>query len=120
MARKSRGRSESHEWLAAIQIINRALGDDRLVARREVIAKYARCGPSGRPVFCMPSQAELSGEIDRKQSEAGDGKIIYPDWGAAANAARELEALGEVPQRPYPCRRSRHGHHHLTTSTRRP
>ena len=85
-------------------------------ARRAVILRHARLYAEGKPMFCMPSKAELEGVTGRKAGPGTDGKVIYPDREAAEAAARELEALGAKPMRSYPCGRSpRRRHHHLTT-----
>ena len=83
--------------------------------RGRVLARYARLMRSGRPEVCRPGRRERI-ERDPRPAVAGDdGKVIYPDRDAAECAARELEALGGRPQRPYLCSRSRKGHFHLTT-----
>ena len=83
--------------------------------RARVLLRYARLMNSGRPVFCKPSRAEIAGVAPRRQGVRGDGKVIYPDRESAEAAARELEDLGARAQRAYVCKRSRHGHFHLTT-----
>jgi hypothetical protein len=84
-------------------------------ARRGIIARYARRDWRGRVAFCTPSKAELDGEAPRRETSGTDGKVIFPDLESAEQAARELEALGNGPQRAYVCNRSRHGHAHLTS-----
>jgi hypothetical protein len=84
-------------------------------ARSEVLCRYAKLMRNGRPVFCTPSVAELSGRVPPRQSRGTDGKVIYPTREAAEAAARELEELGARALRPYVCGRSRRGHFHLTT-----
>ena len=84
-------------------------------ARSEVLNRYAKLMRNGRPVFCTPSLAELSGRVPPRQTRGTDGKVIYPTREAAEAAARELEALGSRALRPYVCGRSRRGHYHLTT-----
>jgi hypothetical protein len=86
-------------------------------ARSEVLHRHAKLMKNGRPVFCTPSVAELSGRVPPKQSRGTDGKVVYPTREAAEAAARELEALGARALRPYVCGRSRRGHYHLTTDT---
>jgi hypothetical protein len=86
-------------------------------ARSEVLHRHAKLMGNGRPVFCTPSLAELSGRVPPKQSRGTDGKVIYPTREAAEAAARELEALGARALRSYVCGRSRRGHFHLTTDT---
>lgn len=86
-------------------------------ARSEVLCRYAKLMRNGRPVFCTPSVAELSGRVPAKQSRGTDGKVIYPTREAAEAAARELEELGARALRPYVCGRSRRGHYHLTTDS---
>jgi hypothetical protein len=80
-----------------------------------VLLRYARLMGTGRPVFCKPSRAEMAGTAPRRQGVGADGKVIYPDRESAEAAARELEELGARAQRAYVCKRSRHGHYHLTT-----
>jgi hypothetical protein len=89
----------------------------RDVARSQVLHRHAKLMGNGRPVFCTPSVAELSGRVPARQSRGTDGKVIYPTREAAEAAARELEALGARTLRSYVCGRSRRGHFHLTTDT---
>lgn len=84
-------------------------------ARSAVLHRHAKLMRNGRPVFCTPSVAEMSGRVPPKQSRGTDGKVIYPTREAAESAARELEALGARALRSYVCGRSRRGHFHLTT-----
>jgi hypothetical protein len=84
-------------------------------ARSEVLHRHAKKMKNGRPVFCTPSVAEMSGRVAPRQSRGTDGKVIYPTREAAEAAARELEALGARALRSYVCGRSRRGHFHLTT-----
>lgn len=92
----------------------------RDAARGAVVARHARMQRNGRPVFCTPSRAELSGTVALRQGRGTDGKVIYETREAAEAAARELEELGALAMRAYRCNRSRSGHYHLTTdSTRR-
>ena len=88
-------------------------------ARRAILCRHARLTKAGRPVFCAPSRAELTGRAPLRQSAGTDGKVIYPTREAAEAAARELESLGARRLRPYLCARSRHGHFHLATDTTR-
>lgn len=88
--------------------------------RAEIISRYARMrGKRPMPLFCVPSQAELSAGVN-KAGWAGDGKIIYPDLEAALGAGRELMALKRtgVKLYAYPCPRSKRGHYHLTTRSK--
>jgi hypothetical protein len=84
-------------------------------ARSEVLHRHAKLMKNGRPVFCTPSLAELTGRVPPRQSRGTNGKVIYPTREAAEAAARELEALGSRALRSYVCGRSRRGHFHLTT-----
>ena len=69
-------------------------------ARRAILIRHARLLPDGSPAFC-----------------AERGKAIFDTRAAAEAAARELEQIGgALPLRAYPCPRSKHGHHHLTSS----
>ncbi|MFI6595036.1 hypothetical protein ACIBHX_02240 [Nonomuraea sp. NPDC050536] len=85
-------------------------------ARMRIIARYARLQRNGDVLFCTPSKAELAGDMPRQETSGSDGKVAYPDLETAEAAARELEALGGGPQHAYVCRRSRHGHAHLTSA----
>lgn len=82
--------------------------------RREVLRLFARM-QHGMPVFCAPSQAELSGEIPRVNRWGNDGKIVFDSLERAEACARMLESIGCDPLRAYECKRGSRGHHHLTT-----
>lgn len=84
-------------------------------ARREVLRRYARLYPSGSPQFCTPAQAEVAGEVAFRTTRGTTGKVIYPDWETAQQAATALQRLGARPMAVYRCGRSRHGHCHLKT-----
>ena len=86
-------------------------------ARAEVLCRHARLTRAGRPIFCGPSRAEIEGRVLPRQGSGSDGKVIYSTREAAEAAARELEALGARPLRPYICARSHAGHFHLTTDS---
>lgn len=92
----------------------------RDAARSEVLHRHARLTKSGRPVFCTPSQAEMAGVVALRQGRGTDGKVIYSTREDAESAARELETLGARHLRSYLCGRSRSGHFHLATDSRRP
>ncbi len=80
-----------------------------------VFLRYARLNPkTGRPLLCQPSRGEIAEWTARGWAELKE-KIIFDSPDAARQAARELQALGAAPMRPYPCERSRHGHAHLTS-----
>lgn len=81
--------------------------------RRAVLDRYARHGTDGKLILCMPSPWA---EHERDRHSAG--KVIYDSLGLAQAAEREFRQMGAARQYPYPCSRSRHGHHHLTS--RRP
>lgn len=86
--------------------------------RREVLKKYARM-KEGKLIVCLPSQAEISGERRRKEHQNADRKVIYNDLEMATQAAQELESTcGSAPMYAYPCKRSNHGHYHLTKKER--
>lgn len=93
-----------------------ALDEDQ---RRAVLDKHCRRSNNGRIQFCAVSQKER----DRARAEGrriGDeGKPIFPDRASAEAAARELEALGARPMYAYECKRSRRGHHHISTDESR-
>lgn len=94
-------------------------GEQKLAARA-IIRKYARTFPkTGEPMRCTPSQWEIHNPALRVQGQRTDSKFIYNTRGDAADCARELEAIGYDPQRPHECRRSRHGHYHLTRDNAR-
>lgn len=82
--------------------------------RREVIQRFARLHPSGRPVFCTPSQAELAGEIRRVTAWGNDGKVVFDSLERAEACARVLESIGCEPLLAYECKRGGSDHHHLT------
>lgn len=82
--------------------------------RRAVVRRYARCRGNGKPILCTPSSWAAIDERERHS----DGKVIYDTLALAVAAEREFRQMGAAPQWPYPCPRSRHGHHHLTS--RRP
>lgn len=88
--------------------------DARRSARRHIIDRYARRKRNGDVLFCIPSKAELAGDMQRRESSGTDGKVVFPDLETAEAAAAEMEALDGSPQRAYICGRSRHGHAHLT------
>lgn len=83
--------------------------------RRDLLARYARLTAAGRPEFCVPSPAERWGAVRRKEGPGGDGKVIFPDQAAAEECARRFTAMGARPMYAYQCKRSRHGHWHLST-----
>ncbi|GAB0105842.1 hypothetical protein JMUB6875_48240 [Nocardia sp. JMUB6875] len=64
---------------------------------------------------CTPGKRESDGRAPRMMSAGTDGKLIYDDRRSANAAAKAFEQFDGIPLRPYPCRRSRHGHFHLTT-----
>jgi hypothetical protein len=87
------------------------------LAYQLVLKRHARLDRNGKPQRCTPSQLERWGGR-RKETEGSDLKIIFNNRLEAEAAAREFEALPDgVPQRAYPCRRSKHGHYHLTRRT---
>lgn len=88
----------------------------RLLERQSIIDRHARLSRNGIPTLCFPSRLELSGKGVRKERPGTDGKIIYDSREAAEACARDLEAAGYAPQYAYTCGRSKHGHHHLTTT----
>ncbi|NMH95759.1 hypothetical protein [Pseudonocardia acidicola] len=94
--------------------VSRATRGIRDDARAQVLVRHARLMSSGRPTVCKPSRAEIEGRMP-SPGRGSDGKVIYPDRESAEAAARELELLGARALRAYLCRRSRHGHFHLTT-----
>lgn len=89
----------------------------QLTACWNIAKRYARLLPSGKPVRCQPSRAELTGDVDRKARHGTDGKIVYDTYDRAVWAAREMFSVIGNRQKPYRCRRSRRGHFHLETDT---
>lgn len=87
---------------------------ERTQWRRQIVVRFARLYPSGAPVFCTPSEAELRGERPRVNDWGNDGKVIFDTWFQAEDCARALESTGLPRQVPYECKRGTRGHHHLT------
>lgn len=85
-------------------------GDPQFFA---IIRRYARKHTSGRLMRCKPSILERAGG-KRREKEGSDWKVIYDTEDAAKNCAIQIELRGGPKMRAYPCRRSRHGHYHLT------
>lgn len=83
-------------------------GDLRNPTLGEVLSRYAQQTSRGRPDYC--------GHGDRRRA---GGQVIYPTRQAAEAAARELEALGAPPLRPWPCARSGGRHYHLVADVAR-
>ena len=79
--------------------------------RRAIMMRHARVR-DGRPVFCGQSRLEREGRNSFHAQP--NGKVVYNDREHAEAAAAELLAATGKAFRPYPCPRSRHGHHHLT------
>jgi hypothetical protein len=96
--------------------LRRELRQDRntVEARKEIICKYARLKSDGAPVLCAPGKnVRAGGDPFLLHS---DWKVIYDSVEAARDCERELrEQLGALRRWVYHCRRSRHGHVHLTT-----
>lgn len=108
--RKLRGKRVNP--LEALAALNRAVSgtDLYILERRKILERYARKLPNGKPMLCKPPRKELlAGEVP------GAFKVIYNNAKDAGDAARELSRLGAPPMTPYPCPRSKHGHHHLKT-----
>lgn len=115
----AQGATGPAEFDAAIRIpeqVSYRVKDDR---RGDVVLRHARLTGRGRPTFCSPTRAELTGAVHLRAGAGTDGKVIYPTREAAEAAARELEGLGARRLRPYLCARSRHGHFHLATDNTR-
>ena len=81
--------------------------------RLKVLRQYARRRPSGQIVRCRPSQRAVA--TDDPFELHSFGKVIFDTEEAAIAADIALQQLGYPHRVPYPCRRSRHGHHHLHT-----
>lgn len=91
------------------------MSDDReLTSRQAVWRKYARTFRSGNPRICVPGQMEIR-ERGWTVHTGSDGKVIYDTREQAEAAAKALRKLGWPPLVAYPCDRSKHGHHHLTS-----
>jgi hypothetical protein len=101
--------------VAGISVPEQASHRVRDERRGDVVLRHARLTGRGRPTFCSPSRAEVTGIVQLRSGSGTDGKVIYPTREAAEAAARELEDLGARRLRPYLCSRSRHGHYHLAT-----
>ena len=115
MAQGSTGPAEFDTAIRIPEQVSYRVKDDR---RGDVVLRHARLTGRGRPTFCSPTRAELTGTVHLRAGGT-DGKVIYPTREAAEAAARELESLGARRLRPYLCARSRHGHFHLATDTTR-
>lgn len=116
MAQGSTGPAEFEAAIRVPEQVSYRVKDDR---RGDVVLRHARLTSRGRPTFCSPTRAELTGTVRLRAGSGTDGKVIYPTREAAEAAARELESLGARRLRPYLCARSRHGHFHLATDTAR-
>jgi hypothetical protein len=116
MAQGSTGPAEFDAATRIPEQVSYRVKDDR---RGDVVLRHARLTGRGRPTFCSPTRAELTGTVHLRAGAGTDGKVIYPTREAAEAAARELESLGARRLRPYLCARSRHGHFHLATDTTR-
>lgn len=68
---------------------------------------------SNEVVLCSPSQKDQ--QADDPLVRHSLLKVIFDDAASADTAARELQQLGYSRLEPYPCERSRTGHHHLRT-----
>lgn len=94
-----------------------ALGQVDRATRLTVLLRFAVLTSSGRPVLCLPSPYR---EQPETRGAGCDGKVVFGTREAAESAGRELARLpGGRPMEAYPCRRSRHGHHHLATDRAR-
>ena len=113
MAQGSTGPAEFDAAIRIPEQVSYRVKDDR---RGDVVLRHARLTGRGRPTFCSPTRAELTGTVHLRAGGT-DGKVIYPTREAAEAAARELEALGARSLRAYRCSRSRRGHFHLTTDS---
>lgn len=85
--------------------------------RHAILDRFARLKPSGKPVLCVPTRAELSGGRPRVNTPGNDGKIIFDTRELAEACAKEFLAVGGVPQIAYRCNRGKRGHHHLRRET---
>lgn len=84
---------------------------DPFLIRRKIVRKYARAmGRTGKPIRCVPSQRELSGEVARRVPADRDGQIIFDSYDQAWDCARELESSGTPKMRVDRCPRHRAGH----------
>lgn len=81
----------------------------------EVVVKHARLQANGRPITCQPSQWDVRRDDPRDLHSWG--KVVFDDEDAARACANELREVlrDETPSYVYPCRRSQHGHVHLTS-----
>ena len=76
-----------------------------------VVARYARAR-DGAVLRCTPAQKERDG---RRSYQGSAGKVIFDSADQAGRCAAELRLVIGAADNVYPCPRSRHGHHHLTT-----
>lgn len=84
----------------------------------QVIRKHARLTTKGRSMRCTASRAaRASGDPLEAHSL---GKVIFDTADAARACRAELRELypDDEPTYVYECRRSKHGHVHLTTKWR--
>lgn len=83
-----------------------------------ITKKHARLTKSGKPMRCVASRAarESSDPLETHSLH----KVIFDSEDAARACAAELRELypDDEPTYVYECRRSKHGHVHLTTSWR--
>jgi hypothetical protein len=81
------------------------------------VRRHARLQPNGDPMLCTPSREEIARPTRRRENAGSDYKPIYDTQQAAELAARALHLeAGYPPLYAYECRRSRHGHYHLTSN----
>lgn len=90
---------------------------DLKAQRRDIIHRYCRLTPGGKPVFCNISVAEIARRARSGIARPARQPIIYDTLEAARAAAAEMFELDGIQQRAYPCPRSHKGHFHLRVST---
>jgi hypothetical protein len=76
------------------------VGDPLAQLREDILVRYARVGPNGRPSRCAASAAG-----------GGRPKVIFPTTAAATDAEQELtERTLSIRQDVYPCPYGPHFH----------
>lgn len=76
---------------------------------------YARWHTNGRRVMkCTPGAEEIQ-KRGYSVWAGSDGKVIYDNLELAQAAAAAFLRIEGKRLEPYPCKRSTHGHYHLTS-----
>ncbi len=98
------------------------LNDPKEIGRaaRAVILKHCRkLRKSNKPMMCVAGWDEQVYRDTHRQKKVKN-KYIFDSYEIADACATELvRTIGGKKLRPYPCERSKHGHHHLTSRQER-